>query len=90
MALIAACNAWGADAAKPAHQSSSVAARNVTLGLVLGAIIFGNAGNDGRTGMGGDYRRDHDPAPEPDPTRRISEQDCTKPIQLDGGNLRCK
>jgi hypothetical protein len=25
-----------------------------------------------------------------DPSRKISEQDCTKPIVLDGGNLRCK
>ena len=67
-----------------------VAERNLTLGIILGAIIFGNAVTDGRTGMGGDYRRDHDPAPEPDPARKISEQDCSKPIVLDGGNLRCK
>ena len=25
-----------------------------------------------------------------DPNRKISEQDCTKPIVFDGGNLRCK
>lgn len=25
-----------------------------------------------------------------DPDRKISEQDCTKPIVYDGGNLRCK
>jgi len=29
------------------------------------------------------------PAPM-DPNRKISEQDCTKPIVFDGGNLRCK
>ena len=29
-----------------------------------------------------------DPAPRPD--RTISEQDCQKPIEIDGGNLRCK
>jgi hypothetical protein len=29
------------------------------------------------------------PAPM-DPSRKISEQDCTKPIVFDGGNLRCK
>ena len=28
--------------------------------------------------------------PEPDPSRRISEQDCSRPIVPDGGNLRCK
>jgi hypothetical protein len=25
-----------------------------------------------------------------DPERKVSEQDCTKPMVLDGGNLRCK
>jgi hypothetical protein len=33
-------------------------------------------------------RRAH--APEPDPRRRISVQDCTQPIDLDGGNLSCR
>jgi hypothetical protein len=28
--------------------------------------------------------------PPMDPNRKISEQDCTKPIVFDGGNLRCK
>lgn len=37
---------------------------------------------------GGISARGH--APEIDPARKISEQDCTKPIVLDGGNLRCK
>jgi hypothetical protein len=36
------------------------------------------------------YGSRYGPAPAPDPNRRISEQDCTKPIVLDGGNLRCK
>ena len=34
--------------------------------------------------------RDPRGAPELDPTRKVSEQDCTKPLDLDGGNLRCK
>ena len=29
-------------------------------------------------------------APEPDPSRKVSEQDCTLPLARDGGNLRCK
>ena len=29
------------------------------------------------------------PAPELDPQRAVSEQDCTRPIEL-GGNLRCR
>ena len=28
--------------------------------------------------------------PELDPTRKINEQDCTKPIDWSAGNLRCK
>ncbi len=46
------------------------------------------------TGRGGTGRgrtlRDPRGAPELDPTRKVSEQDCTKPLDLDGGNLRCK
>jgi hypothetical protein len=30
------------------------------------------------------------PVPELDPDRRISEQDCTKPLDLSLGNIRCK
>ena len=28
--------------------------------------------------------------PPPDPSRSISEQDCTRPIVADGANLKCK
>lgn len=28
--------------------------------------------------------------PELDPSRRVSEQDCTKPIDYSRGNIRCK
>ena len=28
--------------------------------------------------------------PPMDPTRKISEQDCTRPIDTDGGNLMCR
>lgn len=28
--------------------------------------------------------------PELDPTRRVSEQDCSKPIDFTLGNIRCK
>jgi len=30
------------------------------------------------------------PVPELDPGRKISEQDCTKPVDLSQGNIRCK
>jgi len=30
------------------------------------------------------------PVPELDPDRKISEQDCSKPLDLSVGNIRCK
>jgi hypothetical protein len=45
------------------------------------------------TGHGGSrFRTLRDPrrAPELDPGRKINEQDCSKPIDLSAGNLRCK
>jgi hypothetical protein len=40
---------------------------------------------------GGDmYGANSITAPEPDPKRKISVQDCTKPVTQDGGNLVCK
>ena len=30
------------------------------------------------------------PVPELDPDRKISEQDCSKPLDLSQGNIRCK
>jgi len=58
---------------------------------VSSAIIIGIMGND----VARYYGEDTDPMgrrrpPEPDPTRKIDEQDCTKPMVFDGGNLRCK
>jgi hypothetical protein len=72
------------------YGSSRVADRNLTLAVILGAVILGNVDAERRSGMSGDVRRDHDPAPPMDPTRQINEQDCTKPIEHNGGNLRCK
>jgi len=44
-------------------------------------------GHGGGTGM-----RQIDPrqAPPLDPKREITEQDCTKPVDLTKGNLKCK
>ncbi len=46
-----------------------------------------------QTGHGGGSRTERiDPrqAPPMDPKREISEQDCTKPVDLTRGNLKCK
>lgn len=34
--------------------------------------------------------RDGADAPPMDPTRKVSEQECTRPIETDGGNLMCR
>jgi hypothetical protein len=34
--------------------------------------------------------RDPRAAPPMDPTRKVSEQDCSKPVDLSVGNLKCK
>jgi hypothetical protein len=36
------------------------------------------------------YETERDAAPQLAPDRRISEQDCTRPIDPTLGNLRCK
>ena len=43
-------------------------------------------------GGGGGSQRITDPrhAPPMDPKRKVNEQDCSKPVKLDGGNLKCK
>jgi hypothetical protein len=65
---------------------------NVSSGSPLGnAIIVGvmladgmhyyRLGPDGKTSVR---------APEPDPTRRINAQDCTRPVDPNAGNLLCR
>ena len=46
----------------------------------------------GRGGGGGGGRERIDPrhVPPLDPDRGVSEQDCTKPVDLTRGNLKCK
>lgn len=56
------------------------------LAIGLFAVLnWGPAQTNGRN----PYSMTSNPAPM-DPKRKISEQDCTKPIVFDGGNLRCK
>ena len=51
------------------------------------------SGRIGGTGMSGEREGSYmDPrrAPPMDKTRKVKEQDCSKPVDLSGGNLRCK
>ena len=60
-------------------------------GKSLGSVADSSHGSSS-AGGGGSGRRYVDPrkAPPLDETRKVSEQDCSKPVDLFGGNLRCK
>jgi hypothetical protein len=60
-------------------------------GKAVGSVAEPARGSSS-AGSGGGGRRYTDPrkAPPLDPARKVSEQDCSRPIQLDSGNLRCK
>jgi hypothetical protein len=58
--------------------SSSDAAKAIGLGLI-GAALYSAETESA-------YERE----PPLDPSRKVSEQDCTKPIDAVLGNLRCK
>ena len=64
-----------------------------------GKIGFSSDSGHGNTGGGGggsfsttgrSTYREHRPAPPLEEKRKVSEQDCTKPIDPAAGNLRCK
>jgi|SRR5262245_16764255 len=66
--------------------SSASGSDAVTLGVLLGLAVIAISTSDYQ-GVGvGNSRAD----PELDPNRRVSEQDCTKPIDWTLGNIRCK
>ena len=72
----------GAPVSVHAHTNSEVA---VAFGLLLFAgsmhgLAFGER----------DYAFSSRRAPEMDPNRKVSEQDCTKPLDYSLGNIRCK
>ena len=63
--------------------SASVQTNSGTLAAVLIMAVFISAAADGTLVP--------EPAvPEMDPQRKVVEQDCTKPIDMSLGNLRCK
>ncbi len=63
--------------------TASPVATAVVVGVMAAdAVHYYSMGPDGKTPM---YR-----APEPDPTRAINAQDCTKPVDFSAGNLLCR
>lgn len=102
--MLAGCHSasWRFDSpsggqAPPASAIPQGSSQSVSLHIggesALGLLLLGAVLADGVRG----YRAAADSplesrwkAPDPDPNRRISEQDCTRPIRIDAGNLKCK
>lgn len=61
-----------------AHVKAQVESRSLAA-LIVGSLLVAGAMEDLR-----------DPQFELDPDRKVSEQDCSKPIDYTVGNLRCK
>jgi len=54
----------------------------IIVGVMLAdGMQYYRLGPDGKTSVR---------APEPDPTRKINIQDCTRPVDPNAGNLRCR
>jgi len=60
--------------------------------LLSSAAVATTASSTRHGGGSGGRIREMDPrqAPPLDPARAVSEQDCTKPVDLTRGNLKCK
>jgi hypothetical protein len=74
------------------HVDSSSLAAVVVAGMVIAAAV-----DDAREprpfpsfSSFTDWFRGTPPPPPLAPDRRISEQDCTKPLEASGGNLKCR
>jgi hypothetical protein len=63
------------------------AARTLVGGVLVGLVIADATGSlERRDDMLGPARQPH----EPDPSRSVSEQDCSRPVDPTLGNLRCR
>jgi ABC-type Zn uptake system ZnuABC Zn-binding protein ZnuA len=63
--------------------TTSPVATAIVVGIIAAdAVHYYTIGPDGKQPMYG--------APDPDPTRKINTQDCTKPVDPGAGNLMCR
>ena len=82
--------AWHASAGQPhpnpqAQLSGVAAVTFIGLAVIAGSSTYDDARATPFTGLG-ELRR----PPEMAPDRKVSEQDCTKPLDYTLGNIRCK
>jgi len=62
--------------------SGSPLGNAIIVGVMLAdGVRYYRMGPDGKTSVR---------APEPDPDRKINIQDCTRPVDPNAGNLRCR
>ena len=73
----------GSNATSPVGVSSGSPLGNaIIVGVMLAdGVRYYRLGPDGKTSVR---------APEPDPTRKINIQDCTRPVDPNAGNLLCR
>lgn len=91
--LVSGCSshtAWHASVGQPhpnpqAQLSGAAAVAFIGLAVIAGGATYDDARATPLTGLG-EARR----PPEMAPDRKVSEQDCTKPLDYTLGNIRCK
>ena len=100
--VLAGCHAsygyqWGLTAGMPAGGNAPSTAAGIGIaipaGNIAGAILIGVLLADGvryYLRLPDGTRMLYYGVPDPDPARRINAQDCTRPIDLDAGNLMCR
>jgi len=80
---IASNTGTGSTAASARVTTTSPLATTVVVGVMAAdAVHYYTMGPDGKQPMYG--------APDPDPTRVINVQDCTRPVDPEAGNLMCR
>jgi hypothetical protein len=91
LALLAGCSntAWHLSAGTPHVHSNVQVHAGSGLAAALGLSILAAGAYEGSRG-GLFFANDTSRPPEMDPNRKISEQDCSKPLDYSLGNIRCK
>jgi hypothetical protein len=91
LALLAGCSntAWQLSAGTPHVHSNVQVHASSGLATAFGlSILAASVYEVSRGGLS--FANDSSRPPEMDPNRKISEQDCTKPLDYSLGNIRCK
>jgi hypothetical protein len=91
LVLVAGCSntAWQLSAGTPQVHSNVQVHASSGLATVFGlGILAGSVYEVSRGGLS--FANDTSRPPEMDPNRKISEQDCSKPLDYTLGNIRCK